>query len=82
MEGLELEDGRSVAFEISEIETIYGDDIDQNELDEHGDEIDRVIFWYEVEGAGGREYGTIYGPYASEEDVINAITDLLEDGSP
>lgn len=81
MEQLELEDGRQVQFEIESVVTIYDDEIDINELDEYSDEVDRVVFWWEIEGEG-KEFGTVYGPFASESDVIQAIGDIIEEGSP
>jgi hypothetical protein len=81
VEELELEDGRPVQFEIVSVVTHYDDEIDVGELDEYSDEVERVVFWYEPMG-GDREYGTVYGPFASEADVIQAIGDIVEEGSP
>ena len=74
--------GRNVEYEIESMETEDGNLVDNwEEGEKEYDPVVTVVYWYELEGAAGREYGTVHGPWAGEADIESQIEDSIE-GSP
>jgi len=72
--------GRNVEFDIDVRETEDGNTVNSwEEAEDEYDEVVTVIYWYELEGAAGREYGTIHGPWQSEDDAMSEIEESIEE---
>jgi hypothetical protein len=72
----------NLEFDVVEVYTIYEDTISWEEVDEHSDEVDRIVFTADPYDSGEPQYHTIGGPFRSVDDIETAIIELIEKGSP